>query len=230
MGHRFHTLHILPSAVALAIVAGACGGDDKKEYIGNIDPATTPTITTVNVNTLISDSGITRYRVSAPVWYIFDETKEPCWTFPQSLHLERYDEFFNKEATVDCDSATYFRTRQLWRLDGHVTVVNMAGEKFLTPQLFWDERKHLVYSDSFIQVIRADRIMEGHGFESDESMSRFNVRNVSAILPVEQFRPGENADSVAPTIQKADSAAAPPTDSIRRPRPRRPTSKPTVEQ
>lgn len=220
-----NSLRLLPAIAVAALVAGAsfssCSGDDDKVYADDINPKTTPTMTTHNVSTLISDSGVTRYRVAAPVWYIFDESDEPQWTFPQSLHLERYDDFFNKEATVDCDSATYFRNRQLWRLDGNVAVVNMAGERFLTQQLFWDQRKQSVYSDSFIQIIRADRIMEGYGFESNENMSRFHVKNVSAILPVEQFKggtaPGDSTGVRADSVRTSRPQPQPttPADTVR---------------
>lgn len=205
-------------AAALLALCGinltSCSGDDDKVYASNVDPERTPTMSTTNVSTLISDSGITRYRVEAPLWFVYDEAAEPRWIFPQSLHLERFDNFFNKEATVDCDSATYFKNRQLWRLDGHVSVVNLAGEKFLTEQLFWDQRKQSVYSDSFIQIIRSDRILEGYGFVSNETMTDFNVRNVSAILPVERGAQQADTATAAPAaatmLPATDSAAAAP--------------------
>lgn len=197
-------MRVLPLLVLLT--AGgymtSCSDDDKKVYAQDIDTESTPTMTTIGVSTLISDSGIVRYKVEAPVWYVYDEATEPKWTFPQSLHLESFDELFNKEATIDCDSATYLTQKQLWRLDGHVKVVNMAGEKFYTNQLFWNQKQQKVYSDSFIQVIRADRIMEGHGFESNEQMTDFRVRNVSAILPAEMM------NSPRPTPAQSDSSVS----------------------
>lgn len=192
----------------LCVHLTSCSGDDKKKYVANVDPEVTPTMTTTDVSTLISDSGIVRYRVQAPVWYVYDEAKEPKWTFPQSLHLESFDDMFNKDATIDCDSATYLTNVQIWRLDGNVRVVNMAGERFLTEQLFWDQRKQSVYSDSFIQIIRADRIMEGYGFVSNESMTDFAVRNVSAILPVEMM------DGEAKQPRSAAPADDAPADSV----------------
>lgn len=210
-------MRILPF-VAVAAVAlcswpmTACGGDDHREYTANVDPEQVATMTTTDVSTLISDSGITRYRVVTPLWLVYDEARESRWRFPSGLHLERFDDFFNREATIDCDSATYFKVKQLWRLDGHVRVTNMASERFLTSQLFWDQRRGKVYSDSFIRIERSDRVMEGYGFESNNSMTDFRVRNVSAILPVQQFAPGgaddaapDSASHTAPAI--ADSAA-----------------------
>lgn len=222
-------LRALPCvAVLLCLMCGgmsSCSGDDNKVYAANIDPEVTPTMTTTDVSTLISDSGIVRYKVDAPVWYVYDGSVEPKWTFPHSLHLESFDEMFNKEATIDCDSATYLTNKQLWRLDGHVRVVNMAGEKFLTNQLFWNQKQQVVYSDSFIQIIRADRVMEGYGFVSDERMTDFSVRNVSAILPAEMMSPGAGgaarADSLAPVTADTVAVAADTSAAVTR-HPRRP--------
>lgn len=225
-------MRALPVAAAIALILctlhlSSCSGDDDKVYAANVDPERTPTMTTSNVSTLISDSGITRYKVEAPIWYVYDEAKDPRWSFPQTLHLERFDNFFNKEATVDCDSATYFKNRQLWRLDGNVRVLNLAGEKFLTQQLFWDQRKQSVYSDSFIQIIRSDRIMEGYGFVSNETMTDFSVSNVSAILPVDRnTSQTQTPDSAATGSEPAaaDTAAvnSAPADSVAPRSPRRP--------
>ncbi len=218
--------------VVCAVHLSSCSDDDNKVYAANVDPERTPTMLTRNVSTLISDSGITRYRVEAPLWLVYDEAKEPSWIFPRTLHLERFDNFFNKEATVDCDSATYLKNKQLWILDGHVAVVNLAGEKFLTEQLFWDQRKQSVYSDSFIQIIRSDRIMEGYGFVSNEAMTDFYVKNVSAILPVNRNNAGAATDSAAvqasapelsdSTTVNADSSRT----AMRQPRPRKTTRQP----
>lgn len=193
--------------IAVATLAGlaACGGDDTKDMAENVDPETFATMTTCDVQTLVSDSGITRYRIIAPLWLVYDEAREPYWRFPKTLHLERFDPQLRIEATVDCDSAIYFKNKQLWRLDGNVHVLNTLGERFLTEQLFWDQRNEKVYSDSFIHIERADRTLEGYGFESNQRMTRFTVRNVSAILPASQFSPGQQRDSVGQGANAQDS-------------------------
>lgn len=212
-------MRILPFVAGAAVAVcswpmTACGGDDHREYTANVDPEQVATMTTTDVSTLISDSGITRYRVVTPLWLVYDEARESRWRFPSGLHLERFDDFFNREATVDCDSATYFKVKQLWRLDGHVRVTNMASDRFLTSQLFWDQRRGKVYSDSFIRIERSDRIMEGYGFESNNSMTDFRVRNVSAILPVQQFTPGDQSRAASDSVS-APAAAAPDSASVR---------------
>lgn len=188
----------LPLIFLTAIIAAACS-DDKPVGMTDIDVESTPTMLTRNVESLISDSGITRFRITAPVWYVYDESATPVWRFPESLLLERFDDRMNVEATVSADSATYFKERQLWQLDGHVNISNTAGEKFLTNQLFWDQKLHKVYSDSFIHIERHDKTLEGNGFTSNEQLTRYTIHDVSGIFPASAFstdRPAARRDSL----------------------------------
>lgn len=210
---------LLPLCVAcvvlLCIVASSCGEEKHPLLPGSIDPERFPTMRTTGVSTLISDSGVTRYKITAPLWLMFEEAKTPQWRFPNGLHLEKYDDFFRKDATVDCDSATYFKEEQTWRLDGYVRIANMVGEKFLTPQLFWDQRHRKIYSDSFIHIEKSDRIIEGYGFESDEKMTNYKVLNVSGIFPVEDFKKNPNDSAGAQQTTAGMAASAGPMASSR---------------
>ena len=89
-------MRTLPQLFAALLVAASvlCSCDEEKKEViaGKTDPETTPTMTTTDVATLISDSGITRYKITTPVWYVFDEARDPRWTFPKSLHLEKFDD------------------------------------------------------------------------------------------------------------------------------------------
>lgn len=158
--------------------------------MGDVDASKTPTMMTRNVETLISDSGVTRFRIVTPIWYVYDEVDEPYWRFPEGLNLDKYDNFFRREATVVADSAYYLKNKQIWRLDGNVTINNVMGEKFLTNQLFWDQRMHKLYSDSFIHIERPDKVLEGYGFDSNEQLTRYTIRKVSGIFPAGAFKPG----------------------------------------
>lgn len=202
-------LLLLLIAVGMGSISSSCREEEKPVLAGKIDPEKFPTMKTLDVSTLISDSGITRYKVTSPVWLVFDEAKIPQWQFPKGLHLEKYDDFFRRDATVDADRATYFKEKQLWRLDGYVRIANIANEKFLTPQLYWDQRRQKLYSDSFIHIEKADRTIEGYGFESNEQMTDYRVRNVSGIFPASQFKngPAQNDSTSATRVVKPASSA-----------------------
>ncbi len=202
---RYLRMRWLPIALAVAAVTSVACSDDKRSYVPNIgDGTTTPTMTTTDVETLISDSGYTRYKIVSPLWQMFEDCEEPFWRFPQGLVLDQYDRDMRPDSHVECDSAVYFSRRRLWRLDGSVMLVNTARDSFLTQQLFWDQTSRKMYSDSFIHIVRTDRIIEGYGFESDQNMNSYTVRHPTAILPVERASRTASADS---TDTSADTAA-----------------------
>lgn len=177
-------LPLLAAVVMAVAVFVACDNGTPKDTVGNVNPEHTPTMVTDDVETLISDSGITRYRIVSPKWLVYDEAKEPHWDFPKGLELESYDDNLKPDASIKCDSAQYLKRKQLWRLDGKVIINNKKNEKFLTRQLFWDQRAHKVYSDSFIHIETPDRVLEGYGFEANERLTGYRIRNVSGIFPV----------------------------------------------
>ncbi len=185
-------MRLIPAAAAImlsvtGLTATSCK-EDNPIATADVDAEHTPTMLTRNVETLISDSGVVRYRIKTPVWYVYDEAEEPCWRFPEGLSLDKFDNFFRREAEVSADSATYFKNKQIWRLDGNVDISNIMKEKFLTQQLFWDQRQHKLYSDSFIHIETGDKVLEGYGFDSNEQLTRYSIRRVSGIFPANSFR------------------------------------------
>lgn len=161
----------------------SCKEEVKDIVKRSTNPENTPTVITRNVKTLISDSGITQYRITSNLWYIFQEAKKPKWKFPKGLYLEKFDSLFKTNASIKCDSATYFQDDKIWRLDGHVIIKNVNKEVILTQQLFWDQRAQKVYSDSFIHIEKSDRIIEGYGFKSNQQMTAYELDKPSGIFP-----------------------------------------------
>lgn len=206
------SLRALPAALAFLIVAlmlWSCAEKEQELMKGNFDPEKFATMTTNDVSTLISDSGVVRYKITAPVWLVFDQARDPRWDFPKGVHLEKYNDMFRVEAEVSCDSARYFKERRLWRLDGYVEITNIAGEKFLTPQLFWDQRHQKLYSDSFIHIEQRGRIIEGYGFTSNERMTNYEVKKVMGMFPATDFKAKASAaDSTASRKAPASAAGA----------------------
>ena len=196
----------LPAIMLAMLVAAACG-ETEHSYVSNIgDGNESPTMSTYDVETFISDSGYTRYHISTPVWLMFEEATEPFWRFPDGLYMQQYDLQMQPDASMDCDSAIYFSRKRLWRLDGHVMMVNTMRDTFLSQQLYWDQAKRQVYTDSFIHIVRSDRIIEGYGFESNENMTAYTISRPTAILPVRR-RPG-SADEPAVAVDSADTATS----------------------
>ncbi|WP_418895423.1 LPS export ABC transporter periplasmic protein LptC [Limibacterium fermenti] len=191
----FRTITIL-SIVMSMIWVTSCKKKDENLMAFEYDPEQVPSMTTDTVTTLISDSGVTRYKVIAAVWQVFDKAKEPYWFFPEGIYLEQFDSTFNIEATVKADTAWNYTSQNLWRLKGNVHVENIKGERFDSDELFWDQRKERVYSDKYIEITQGLRKVKAYGFESNQEMTEYRIfRPFDGIIPVQEDL--EPADSLA---------------------------------
>ena len=177
---------VLALLAVLCILISGCKDDGKLGVASRIDPSKMPTMSTVNVATLISDSGVTQYKIVSPLWNVYDEVDTPYWSFPKGIYLQKFDRKFNVIASVAADSARFFRLLNLWQLDGNVELKKEPGELFLTQQLFWDQRHNRLYSDSFIHIETPDRMLEGHGFESNDRLTKYSIRRPTGIFPVDE--------------------------------------------
>ena len=168
------------------VVFWSCREEKKVDISHNLDSAELPSMSTRNISTLISDSGITQYKIIAPIWNIYDEAKTPYWSFPEGLYLQKFDPDYNVIATVAADSAVFLKNERLWRLEGEVEMTKFPNELFLSPRVFWDQRKQQLYSDTFIHIENETHVIEGTGFESDESLSRYRILHPNGIFPIEK--------------------------------------------
>lgn len=186
------TMVLFPLTLTAVAISGGCFfsscDEEKRETISiSADPETFPTMQTIDVSTTISDSGYTRYHIIAPLWLMFEEAKEPHWNFPKGIDVVKFDNDMKEDGTFTADTALFWSVQKIWRFDRNVRMKNVNGDKFMTQQLFWDQNKHKIYSDSFIHIERTDKIIEGYGFESNEQMTEYTIRRPSGIFPTSAF-------------------------------------------
>lgn len=194
---------ILPCAVILALTAPmwGCREEDKVDT-ASILAKDRPTMTTHNVMTIISDSGIPQYRLVGPVWYIYDNLDTPLWILPGGPFLEKFDRDFNVAFTVACDSAVNNRVTSEWILMGNVEYRQEPGVLILTPELRWSQQAGTVRSDSFIHLEQPGKVIEGYGFEGKTS-PRGDLTNYRLLRPkgaMPYTRPGSGTSPGAGAV------------------------------
>ncbi|MCQ2310269.1 MAG: LPS export ABC transporter periplasmic protein LptC [Paludibacteraceae bacterium] len=182
----------MPSRQVIAIVISvlmllvACGKGKRLKAEAIEDRSATPILDAGGVSTLISDSGVTRYRISAGKWQVYDKAEPSYWEFIEGVYLEKFDEQMKVEASIRSDYAKYLDQQGLWELDGNVHAMNEAGEEFDTPQLFWNQNEERVYSDSSITIHRATSTLVGIGFQSNQTMSEYVILQPTGFFPIDE--------------------------------------------
>ena len=171
---------------ALAMLCFACQNGEVEQSGENCERQNIAVLATDSVSTLISDSGVTRYRIEAPQWLVYDKTEPPYQEFPQGIYLEQFDIQLTVEASLKADYAHYDESSQIWLLKGNVHALNRKGEQFDTPELKWNQKTHRVYSDSIIHIKREKSIITGVGFDSNEEMNQYTILHPTGMFPIDE--------------------------------------------
>ena len=130
------------------------------------------TITTRDITSLVSDSGVVRYRIVAPLWEVFDRLDPPKWAFEEGVYLEKFADSLTIDATVKADTAYYYDIEKLWELRGNVHIENLQKEIFDTSILFWNQQQERVWSDEYICIRQANgSVIKGYGFQSNQQFT-----------------------------------------------------------
>lgn len=172
--------------VMLLLFTPSCSNENKDVVEVSFDPEQTYTMKATEVSSLISDSGITRYRLNAKEWLVYGKAAEPFWYFPEGIYVEKFDTLFQSEASIKADTAYFFDKKGLWRLIGNVEIASLQGERFETEELFWNQKDEKVYSDKYIRIEQSDKIITGIGFESNQNMTQYKIFNSQGIFPVSE--------------------------------------------
>jgi hypothetical protein len=175
-------------------------------------------MTTLGVNTLISDSGVIKYRIVTERWEVNQAKKPSRWIFDKGLFLTQFDEKFHVHAYVQCDTAYYFDQLHLWELRSRVHILTKDGVRFRSEQLFWDEMKHELYSNVFSSLITPDRTLQGTYFRSNEQMTRYYVSNSKGSFEREDIDKSSSMSDSAriaqDSIQKQQRKQATPVRTL----------------
>jgi len=177
---------IVATVIALSCVLISCS--DQHDQVESItDRAKTPRLRAFDVSSVVSDSGVTRYRMNAKEWLIYDQAEEPYWEFPQGIWVEKFNPDLKVDAEIRSKYAIYYERQKLWDLRDSVHAMNLQGEQFECDQLFWDEKMEKVYSDTRIKITQqGNREIMGEGFESNQQLTRYMIRRPIGTIHVNE--------------------------------------------
>lgn len=193
---RNMSITIVLGAVVMLLLFSSCNGKKKALGAAITERDSLPVMATVGVTTHISDSGVVRYRVDTEEWLIYDRKNPSYWAFEKGVYLEQFDSVAHVDASIKADTAYYYDKQRLWKLIGNVDIKNRKGEKFNTELLYWNEATQKVYSDEFIRIEQPDRIITGHGFDSNQQMTIYTIHNIEGIFFVDDDPDKAKNDSV----------------------------------
>lgn len=196
---KYIVIHIL------GLIALICSCSDEQEHVAASinDSDSLAFMTATGVSTLISDSGVTRYKLVAEDWQIHNSTSPATWKFLHGFFMERFDENMHTDLFVQADTA-YLHTQNMWELRGRVIIKNLQGTLFRTEELFWDMDAHKMWNHKPMDIYMPDRELHGTEFRSNEQMTDYSVTNSVGAFPA------SDTESESPTPDPQVTTTTPP--------------------
>jgi LPS export ABC transporter protein LptC len=106
--------------------------------------------------------------------------------FPEGIFIEFYDDFGKITSTLRANSAYYFKGQNKWRGLGDVEVINIEKQQQLnTEELFWKPDTKKIFTDKFVTIKLEKEILYGTGFDADQDLSNYTMRNIEGEFEVE---------------------------------------------
>jgi len=204
--------------LASALVATLLSCEETKEHIAPpiYDRDSVSVMTSYGVNTLISDSGVIKYKIVTERWDVNTVKNPSRWTFEKGVFFEQFDEKLHVEAYIQADTAWYYDVKKLWHLRGRVRIRNINGLIYESEELFYDGLRHELYSNVFSKVTTPERSMEGTYFLSDEHMKHYTVSNSTGSFQRGDMT-GEKTEEEKAKDEKAKTTT--PADTLKKEEP-----------
>ncbi len=170
-----------------ALLFTACVNDIEK--IKAFNPAEIlPVVQAENFETIYSDSGVVRFLLKTPELKRFETDEATFVEFPKGILLVKYNPQKQVLSSISARYAKQFVKEHRWEAKNEVVATNSAGDTLKTEHLIWDEEAGKIYNNEFVRIIRPDQTLSGIGFEADQSLNNWRIRNPRGPIYVQMNR------------------------------------------
>jgi len=167
----------LLAVFVLAFIVEACEEKITPSVLPTVDSKTIPQQESWDSHIVISDSGLVRAVIDAGYLSVYEGSQQTHMSNGVVVHFFDIDGkqtsvMTSKEAIVDEN------TNNLEAI-GNVLVVSDDSTKLRTEHLYWDNSRQLVHTPEFVQINSPKEKLQGHGFESDQSLRNYKIFHVT---------------------------------------------------
>ncbi|MDD4143939.1 MAG: LPS export ABC transporter periplasmic protein LptC, partial [Prolixibacteraceae bacterium] len=141
-----------------------------------------PVLEARDFETLFTDSGKVRFFMKTPLLLRFEPEGNPYHEFPEGIELIKYDDNQNVISSITANYAKQFVEEKKWEAKNNVIATNVKGDTLKTEHLIWEENTEKIYTEEYVKIIRTDQIITGIGFQSDQSLENWRIKNPKGTI------------------------------------------------
>ena len=141
-----------------------------------------------NIESYLSQAGKVKAKLTAPVMWRY-QLDTPKVEFPNSLHVDFYDDTTAVESKLDALYGNYLENQNLVYLKDSVRVVTRKGDSLWCKDLYWDQTTGKFHTDKIASAHMANDaqyIIGTNGFFADQNFNNitfFEIRRSYINIP-----------------------------------------------
>ncbi len=139
-----------------------------------------------NIESYLSQNAKVKAKLSAPVMNRY-QADSPYVEFPQSLHVDFYNDSMQKETLLDARYGKYREWESKVYLRDSVVVKNiLTGDTLRCNELWWDQNAQKFYTNKLVRIYKKDKtvLINQGGMEAKQDLSEKIFFNSSGTGPV----------------------------------------------
>ena len=167
----------LALAVVITLVFLGCEQKIKPSVLPATENTIIPQQESWNSHIVISDSGKLKAIVDAGNLKVYEFSKQTLMS--EGVVAYFFDEHGKQTSVLTSREAKVDEGTNNLEAIGNVLVVSSDSTKLRTERLFWNNQRQLIHSPEFVRITSTKERLQGHGFESDQSLKNYRIFRVT---------------------------------------------------
>lgn len=176
---------IIPVFTGIIIFFASCERNNIEKINEITSEINAPAIAVTNTEIVFTKNALIEVKVKSAQINRYANLEEPYTEFPEGLYVEFYDSTQKVSSYITADYCIYDETEETWTAEHDVVSVSELGDTLNTEYLVWDQKKGKIYSDRYVRMTNQDGIIHGKGFEADQDLTNWTIKQPSGTISVE---------------------------------------------
>ena len=178
-----HTILNIVTAIAVTMFFSCKNNFDEVQKIGVSENE--PIGVAENLNLIYTDSGRVTANLKSPKMLDFSNRDFAFYEFPNTVHLDLFDED-NKKSTVIADYAIVYDKTGIIDMQGNVVLASNKQDTLYADQLFYDQNREWLFTNQPVTFRTGSDVINGKGFDSDVKFNEAQVLEIDGVITLDE--------------------------------------------